>query len=101
MDLDKNQKIALLSLVAGSSLLAIAALYLMTKEPEKVQEDIIEAVKLLGDAKYASEDKKLLDKQYFVDLVAIVKFHTQIEFKSEKTQLIKRRRELYSEEGEN
>ena len=99
MDLDK--KIALLSVAAGTSLLAIAALYYLTKEPVKIQEDIIEAIRLLGDAKYDSKENKILQKQYFVDLVAIVKFHTQIEFKAEKAELTKKRRELYSVEDEN
>ena len=99
MDLDK--KIALLSVAAGTSLLAIAVLYYLTKEPAKIQEDIIEAIKLLGSAKYDSKENKILQKQYFVDLVAIVKFHTQIEFKAEKAELTKKRRELYSEEDEN
>ena len=30
-----------------------------------------------------------------------MKFHTQIEFKAEKAELTKKRRELYSEEDEN
>ena len=62
MDLDKNQTIALLTVAAGSSLLALAALYFLSKESENVQEDIIEAVKLLGEAKFSSENKEILDK---------------------------------------
>ena len=62
MDLDKNQTIALLTVAAGSSLLAIGALYYLSRESEKVQEDIIEAVKLLGEAKFSSEKKDILDK---------------------------------------
>ena len=60
MDLDK--KIALLSVAAGTSLLAIAVLYYLTKEPAKIQEDIIEAIKLLGSAKYDSKENKILQK---------------------------------------
>ena len=62
MDLDKNKTIALLTVAAGSSLLALAALYFLSKESENVQEDIIEAVKLLGEAKFSSENKEILDK---------------------------------------
>ena len=62
MDLDKNKTIALLTVAAGSSLLALAALYFLSKESQNVQEDIIEAVKLLGVAKFSPENKEILDK---------------------------------------
>ena len=62
MDLSQNQKYAIISILAGSAVIAVAAIYFMSKEPEKGQNDIIDDAKMLGEVKYASNDKKLLEK---------------------------------------
>ena len=54
MDLSQNQKIALLSILAGSAMFAVAAVYCMSKEPAKGKADIIDDVKMLGEIKYTS-----------------------------------------------
>ena len=36
-----------------------------------------------------------------MDLVALVRFHTGMEFKEEKAELVKERQALYSESGKN
>ena len=101
MDLSQNQKFALMSILAGTAVLAVAAIYFMSKEPGKGQADIIDDVKILGEVRYTSKERKLLEKQYFVDLVALVRFHTAIEFKEEKAELVKQRQALYTENDKN
>ena len=75
--------------MAGSATLLVVALYFMSKEPAQTPADIIDVVKMLGEVRYAGKDKKLLEKQYFVDLVALVRIHTGLEFKEEKAKLVK------------
>ena len=53
--------------------------------------DIIDDVTLLGDVKYAQTNgdaPKMLQKKYFIDLVALVTFHVKQEFRAEKTELL-------------
>ena len=62
MDLSQNQKIALLSILAGSAMFAVAAIYCMSKEQAKGKADIIDDVRILGEVRYTSNEKDLLDK---------------------------------------
>ena len=66
--------------------------------------DVIDDVSLLGDIRYTitkDEDKrKLLDKKYFIDLVALITFHARKEFRDEKKTLLDQRRALYDQINE-
>ena len=42
-----------------------------------------------------SQSAQILDKDYFIDLVALITFHTRTEFREEKIELLRQRRELY------
>ena len=66
-----------------------SCIYFLSKESEQKPNDIIDDIKLLGDVKYSDESKKLLEKQYFIDLIALVRVHTGLEFKADKAEMIK------------
>ena len=60
--------------------------------------DVIDDARLLGQVRYTeSQDSgsKLLQKKYFIDLVALITFHVRSEFKVERARLLQIRRELY------
>ena len=49
--------------------------------------DVIDDVRLLGEVRYApavANQKKLLQKKYFIDLVALLSFHVKQEFREER-----------------
>ena len=69
--------------------------------------DIIDDIKLLGDVRYSEVKSKgdntqlrLLNREYFIDLVALLTFHSRAEFHQEKTELLKKRRQLFEEGDE-
>lgn len=58
--------------------------------------DVIDDVRLLGTVRYSNDDgRKLLEKKYFIDLVALVTFHVRSEFREERGELLKQRRDLF------
>ena len=42
---------------------------------------------------------KLLQKKYFIDLVALITFHVRAEFKPERARLLKIRRKLFEDDN--
>ena len=58
--------------------------------------DVIEDVQLLGAVRFATvKGRRLLEKDYFVDLVALITFHVRNEFREERATLLDQRRQLY------
>ena len=70
-----------------------------TKAQKDISEDhlsdIIDDVKHLGIVKYEGADKRLIQKKYFIDLVALIRFHVRSEFHEQKVELLKKRRALF------
>ena len=51
---------------------------------------MIDDVHFLGEVRYTTlEDRKLLEKKYFIDLVSLITFHVRNEFREEKADLLK------------
>lgn len=67
---------------------------------------MIDDARLLGGVKYAQKNSgvngqttsaRLLQRKYFIDLVALITFHVRVEFKAEKAKLLEKRRRLYND----
>ena len=95
---------------ASAALILLGSAFLLYRSRKQVQQrdpkviqDVLDDVQLLGEPcfsdKLTSSDSKdqdkLLDKKYFIDLVALITFHSRAEFKEEKKALLQKRRELY------
>ena len=61
----------------------------------KAKSDLIDDLKLLGELKNNKNDENLIDEDYFVDLVALLTFHTKKECHKERTSLLTQRRRVF------
>ena len=61
----------------------------------KAKSDLIDDLKLLGELKHSKNDENLIDEDYFVDLVALLTFHTKKECQKERSSLLKQRRHVF------
>ena len=62
--------------------------------------DVIDDINLLGEVKYTQEKdgSKLLEKKYFVELIALITFHVRQEFREEKSELVGQRRAIFDDQ---
>ena len=62
---------------------------------------MIDDINLLGPVRLidAKDGTKLLEKKYFVELIALITFHVRQEFREEKAELVQQRRDLFDDQS--
>ena len=73
-------------------------------EKPDLMADIVDHANELGEVRYrddktsqlSTSSRKLLERKYFTDLVALVTYHVKAEFRTEKVKLLSKRREAYN-----
>ena len=108
-----NKNVGILAGVSAAILLCGSAFFLwrsrqtLTSSGGKAEwNDVIDHAQELGEVRYddspsqqSDGGRKLLEKKYFTDLVALITFHVRQEFREERTTLLAKRREAYKAEN--
>ena len=98
-----SKQVQVIAGVSAALLLAGSAVFLYcsrsaanaSKEKNAHLADVVDHAHQLGEVRYTDKTRKLIEKKYFVDLVGLITFHVRQEFREERAELLKRRRELF------